>query len=158
MAENTIKTRIQLKNDTEAHWNLATNFIPREGEIIVYSADGSHPFSRFKVGDGKTNVVNLPFVDSGSINGIAFFESFSEFPSIGSEEVLYPSVSRGYAGAGFRAPAEGVRRQVRFRGGEGGVSPAQVPADRALRGVDRRPVRYPPLWARLLDSRSGRGA
>ena len=69
MAHNTIKTRIQLKNDTEAHWNLATNFIPREGEIIVYSADGSHPFSRLKVGDGNTNVINLPFIDAGTING-----------------------------------------------------------------------------------------
>ena len=69
MAHNTIKTRIQLKNDTEANWNKATNFIPREGEIIVYSADGSHPFSRLKVGDGNTNVINLPFIDAGTING-----------------------------------------------------------------------------------------
>jgi len=29
MAENTIKSRIQLKNDTEAHWDLAVNFIPK---------------------------------------------------------------------------------------------------------------------------------
>lgn len=95
----TIKSRIQLKNDTEVNWNKAgpkdnsPGFIPLKGELIVYSADEAHPFSRFKVGDGKTNVVNLPFVDSGSINGIAFFESFSEFPSIGSEEVLYFNTS-----------------------------------------------------------------
>ena len=61
MAENTIKTRIQLKNDTEAHWNLATNFVPKQGEIIIYNTDNSHPFFRFKVGDGTTTVVNLPF-------------------------------------------------------------------------------------------------
>ena len=68
MASNTIKTRIQLKNDTEAHWDLATNFIPREGEAIIYSADGTHPFSRLKIGDGITNVTQLPFIDSGTVN------------------------------------------------------------------------------------------
>lgn len=69
MAGNTIKTRIQLKNDTEAHWNLATNFVPREGEVIIYSADDTHPFSRLKVGDGETSVINLPFIDAQTSNG-----------------------------------------------------------------------------------------
>ena len=69
MANNTIKTRIQLKNDTEEHWSLATNFIPKEGEVIIYSADDTHPFSRLKVGDGTTNVVDLPFIDSVTLNG-----------------------------------------------------------------------------------------
>ena len=57
-----LNTRIQLKNDTEAHWNLATNFIPLMGEVIIYTADDTHPFSRLKVGDGNTNVINLPFL------------------------------------------------------------------------------------------------
>lgn len=69
MASNTIKTRIQLKNDTEAHWDLATNFVPREGEAIIYSADGTHPFSRLKIGDGSTTVGNLPFIDAATISG-----------------------------------------------------------------------------------------
>ena len=51
MATNTIKTRIQLKNDTKANWNKAINFVPREGEVIIYSTDDTHPFSRLKVGD-----------------------------------------------------------------------------------------------------------
>ena len=59
--QQSIKTRIQLKNDTEANWNKAINFIPLKGEVIIYLADGTHPFSRFKVGDGITTVVNLPF-------------------------------------------------------------------------------------------------
>ena len=71
MAENTINTRIQLKNDTEAHWDLAVNFIPRKGEAIVYSADSTHPFSRLKIGDGSTTVSNLPFVDAGTLGGAA---------------------------------------------------------------------------------------
>jgi len=70
MATNTIKTRIQLKNDTEANWNKAINFIPLKGETIIYTADSTHPFSRLKVGDGTTPVIDLPFIDSNSVNGI----------------------------------------------------------------------------------------
>jgi len=74
-ANNTIKTRIQLKSDTEANWNKAgpkensNGFIPLNGELIIYSADNAHPFSRLKIGDGVTNVVDLPFVDAGTLNG-----------------------------------------------------------------------------------------
>lgn len=64
MAGNTIKTRVQLKNDTEAHWDLATNFVPLKGEAIIYSTDGTHPFSRLKMGDGSTTVAQLPFISA----------------------------------------------------------------------------------------------
>ena len=56
-----LSTRIKNKHDTEAHWNSATNFIPLDGEIIVYDVDSSHPYPRYKVGDGNTVVTNLPF-------------------------------------------------------------------------------------------------
>ena len=59
-----INTRIKNKHDTEAHWNNATNFIPLAGEIIVYDMDSIYPYPRFKVGDGKTSVSNLPFSNS----------------------------------------------------------------------------------------------
>ena len=39
MAEKNIKTRIIHKHDTEENWNKATNFIPKQGEIIVYDID-----------------------------------------------------------------------------------------------------------------------
>jgi len=73
MANNTIKTRIQLKNDTEANWNKAINFIPLKGEVIIYSADDTHPFSRLKVGDGNTTIINLPFIDANTLNGNRVF-------------------------------------------------------------------------------------
>ena len=73
MATNTIHSRIQLKNDTETHWNQAVNFVPKQGEVIIYSADtasgGSHPFCRLKIGDGVTSVINLPFIDSATVSG-----------------------------------------------------------------------------------------
>lgn len=74
---DSIKSRIQLKNDTEENWNKAINFIPKKGELIIYNAESSNqindnarPFPRLKVGDGITNVIALPFFDAGSINGM----------------------------------------------------------------------------------------
>ena len=64
-----VRTRIQLKNDTEANWDKAIHFVPLLGEVIIYSADDTHPFSRLKVGDGITTVVNLPFIDASTLNG-----------------------------------------------------------------------------------------
>lgn len=74
---DSIKSRIQLKNDTEENWNKAINFIPKKGELIIYNAESGenindkiHSYPRLKVGDGVTNVVALPFFDAGSLNGM----------------------------------------------------------------------------------------
>lgn len=58
---DTFYTRIMQKHDTEANWALKTNFIPLNGEIIVYDADETYNFARIKIGDGITKVNNLPF-------------------------------------------------------------------------------------------------
>ena len=96
--------RYQLKSDTEANWNKAgpkdgsTGFIPLSGEPIIYSADNAHPFSRLKIGDGVTNVVNLPFIDSGTLNGndveIVKYAIKTQFPATGSEDKLYIDISQ----------------------------------------------------------------
>ena len=103
ISNNTIKTRIRLKSDTEANWNKAgprdgsAGFVPLAGELIVYSADATHPFSRLKVGDGNTNVINLPFIDSGTLNGneteVVKVDTFTNFPSPGSDDKLYIDLS-----------------------------------------------------------------
>ena len=67
MAEKIMKTRIIHKHDTEENWNKATNFIPKQGEIIVYDVDATHTYERFKIGDGVTNVNSLPFTIMESI-------------------------------------------------------------------------------------------
>lgn len=64
MSEKNIKSRIVHKHDIEANWLLATNFSPRAGEFIIYDPDENNPHSRVKIGDGKTNVNNLPFIES----------------------------------------------------------------------------------------------
>ena len=58
MANKEIKTRIQNKNDTSENWAKAVNFIPLKGEIIIYNDT-----LRFKIGDGKTLLSQLEFVD-----------------------------------------------------------------------------------------------
>lgn len=62
MAEKIMKTRIIHKHDTEENWNKATNFIPKQGELIIYDKDATYDYERFKIGDGETNVNSLPFV------------------------------------------------------------------------------------------------
>lgn len=105
---NTIKTRVQLKSDTEDNWKKSvliaeggtktsgTSFVPLLGELIVYIADDAHPFSRLKIGDGETNVVSLPFIDAGTINGellpesqVEIYNNRNAFPIIGSQNKLY---------------------------------------------------------------------
>lgn len=72
---DSIKSRIQLKNDTEENWNKAINFIPKKGELIIYNAesgeninDKARLFPRLKVGDGTTPVIDLPFIVGNSTN------------------------------------------------------------------------------------------
>ena len=59
--EKIFQSRIQLKHDVEENWLKATNFIPKEGEIIIYDVDANNPTPRFKVGNGETVVNLLPF-------------------------------------------------------------------------------------------------
>lgn len=54
-------TRFCPKGDIEANWNKAVGFVPLDKEIIIYKADKNHPVARFKIGDGKTVVQDLPF-------------------------------------------------------------------------------------------------
>ena len=61
MAEKNIKSRIIHKHDVESNWLLATNFTPKQGEIIVYDVDSNYNYERLKIGDGVHNVNELPF-------------------------------------------------------------------------------------------------
>lgn len=55
--EKTLKARQIQKNDIRANWDKATNFIPKLGELILYTDE-----NRIKIGDGSTTVVNLPYL------------------------------------------------------------------------------------------------
>ena len=74
-----MNTRVINKHDYEVNWVKATNFIPKRGELIIYDAEfddlgntvalpagRTEPifYARYKIGDGVTNVNNLPFAVS----------------------------------------------------------------------------------------------
>ena len=63
MPEKNILSRIQHKHDIEANWSQINNFIPKDGELIIYDIDESHSYPRFKVGDGTSNINDLTFTD-----------------------------------------------------------------------------------------------
>ncbi len=65
----------KLKRDTLENWNKAVNFIPKLDEIIVYDCENG---PRMKIGDGVTNVINLPFQDDISVANITDKESIVE--------------------------------------------------------------------------------
>lgn len=67
MNEKNINSRIIHKHDIEANWIKATNFIPLAGELIIYDADETYTYSRFKIGDGVTLVNDLSFTDESLI-------------------------------------------------------------------------------------------
>lgn len=59
----TLQTRVQLKHDTMANWEIAANngFVPLAGEVILIE-DPDHPENAplMIIGDGETNISELP--------------------------------------------------------------------------------------------------
>lgn len=68
MADKNIYSRMQQKHDVQANWEKAVNFIPLEGEIIIYDPDENNSSSRIKIGDGKTKVNDLLFAENIKID------------------------------------------------------------------------------------------
>ena len=71
MAEKNLNSRIINKHDIEANWVKATNFIPKQGEIIVYDKDDNYNYPRVKIGDGVTTIVALPFIDDNTLTNVS---------------------------------------------------------------------------------------
>ena len=68
MDNKTLFARVVNIHDVEANWNQATTFVPRAGELVVYDVDSTHVYPRFKIGDGATSVVDLPFTIDATIS------------------------------------------------------------------------------------------
>lgn len=56
-----IKENVLIKKDTSKNWSKAKNFIPKKNEIILYT---DFEPNGIKIGDGKTKVGDLPFVNN----------------------------------------------------------------------------------------------
>ena len=111
MAEKNFNTRMQQKIDTTENWGKAVNFVPKKGEIIVYSDGGGVGIPKMKVGDGATKVGSLKFIESdGKLStgrkislGTAVNSTATEFD--GSKDITIPvnSVSASYLRWGGRS-------------------------------------------------------
>lgn len=73
--------RYILKHDTEENWKKASNFSPKNGEPIIYDIDSTHTKQRIKIGDGSTNVNNLPFIANDNLLESIKYVSESELSS-----------------------------------------------------------------------------
>lgn len=116
----TIKTRIQNKHDIPSNWEKAT-FIPLPGELIIYD---DHYFDiegnkvvvadaiKYKIGDGKTPINELPFVekpvdqiyDAESTNaqsGIAVKEAIASKTTYNNSDPIVTAIGGIAAGTTF---------------------------------------------------------
>lgn len=101
MADITLKTRIQLRNDTESNWQLvADTLIPLAGEMCV-TTDGENK-GRFKIGDGTSTWGQLPYsgnsatvdVDAGNVtfsSDFVFTETFGKYEPGSTGSVTVPA-------------------------------------------------------------------
>ena len=56
--------------DTDEHWSERTTYIPKKGEIVIYSdrrVISGVAYPGIKIGDGLAYVVDLPFVMDDSV-------------------------------------------------------------------------------------------
>ena len=91
MASKILSARTIQIHDVESNWLKAISFIPRCGEIVVYDIDDTHSLERFKIGDGKTPVNDLPFIIETNIR--EFFTSSNETIFIDSGRITQYEVN-----------------------------------------------------------------
>lgn len=63
LADKNLKARIVNKNGTSAGWEKATSFVPKKGELILYT-----DLNKIKIGDGVTKVNDLPFSNDDKVS------------------------------------------------------------------------------------------
>ena len=84
MADTQIKTRILLRNDVATAWSTA-NPVLMKGEIGIETDT-----NKFKIGDGKSEYKDLPYISDSVQSGNLFFaETIYEFPKTGEDGKLY---------------------------------------------------------------------
>ena len=62
---------------TAAEWEN-NNYIPKDGEIIIYDIDENYNYKRIKIGNGTDIVSVLPFLDEDITSRILALETWSQ--------------------------------------------------------------------------------
>ena len=55
-----IKAKVVFKHETATNWALS-NYVPNQGEIVIYDGETDGEPQRFKLGDSEHIVKDLPF-------------------------------------------------------------------------------------------------
>lgn len=63
-----MKARVSQLHKTEAAWDKLSGFVPAPGEFIIFDPDVQHSYARIKVGDGITELKDLPFFIDSAID------------------------------------------------------------------------------------------
>ena len=66
------KNRVLLRRDITANWNARRDFVPLDGEVIIYQDHKSFVNSEgktiyvagIKIGDGNAYLIDLPFIET----------------------------------------------------------------------------------------------
>lgn len=115
--EKIMNSRLQQKHDIEANWLKAVNFIPKDGEIIVYDAETADTdftgteralpitYARVKIGNGINNVNDLPFLHGVGVETELGGEIFGDY--VNNKADLRGHAEGDFTKAGWRAHAEG---------------------------------------------------
>ena len=125
-SDKQIVARFQQKHDIEANWKKALNFVPKAAEIIVYDPDGVYSRCRFKIGDGRRKVNELPFItdiqeianlENELKNEIAAeraridqFVSLEEGSTTGDAELI--DIRTAYNGEVYENAGTSIRQQI----------------------------------------------
>ncbi len=62
MIDANVKARICQLHKTESEWNKLPDFVPLQGELIIFDPDRQHRYARIKIGDGVTKLQKLSFL------------------------------------------------------------------------------------------------
>ena len=73
MSDTSMKARICQLHKTESEWNKLSDFVPLQGELIIFDPDRQHRYARIKIGDGKSKLQSLSFLIDPAID--EFLES-----------------------------------------------------------------------------------
>lgn len=56
--------RVKLRNDSHENWEKkASDFVPFDGEVIIYDINKQYPIQLLKIGDGVHKIGELPFIN-----------------------------------------------------------------------------------------------
>lgn len=61
MKDSNMRARISQLHKTESQWALIPNFVPFQGELIIFDPDKQYKYARVKIGDGISKLSDLPF-------------------------------------------------------------------------------------------------